>query len=811
MRIFSMLILFITLILGGIHIPISEYCRDQENFNFSNSQELQQGANICAVSLDSRSLSGNDSEVSRQWGIRKIRADRVWNEGFCGDGVIVATIDTGIDLKHPDFISQNESNIVSGYNAITKSELPCAVQDDNGHGTSVAGVIAALRNDRGIVGIAYHAKIMPIKVMDQNGEGQDEVIADGIVWAVDHGAKIINMSIEDAKKAKVLEEAIQYASDKDCILIAAAGNKSGYITQSIENDTGTQKGVVTYPASNPNVIAVSSIDATDKISGFSLYGSEVLLSAPGDKIYTDYLSEKGSEYISKSGTSFAAPMVAGAAALLWSNFPQLSASDIRQALVESAYDLGGEGRDDQYGFGRIDVYRAFKKLQRPKEYTSPASLDWEGGSVLSGNTIDDSKVILTVLPGTFPLQVNPDGLDKRVIVSLSETYANHNFPEGIIPASDLFDLRWDQDVSQKLLTVEIKLQPAKPITMKARKYIAYLYEWSNPRWIRIGGGVPETSDIIKVSLYEQGIYRVGWSPEPEINRIAGVDRIHTALEIAKQAFPTGADSVILTRSDNFPDALAAAPLAYKYHAPILLTNPQVLHADIEKICRDFQPKNIYILGGEEAVGYDIERQLLSIAPVQRIAGSDRYATAAAIAKTLGTKGQAVVVNSNDFPDAIAAASHASYQGKPILLTSSDFLNQETQAILRKLAVTKTEVIGGREVLDDQVFSLLINPKRLGGKDRFDTSSKLINQEKPEGRIYFLATGMEFPDALTGGVLASCNRSNIILLSPIGPTPDQTAFLSDTKSKRIIALGGQDAVPDDILQRINGLVKSLHDE
>lgn len=757
----------------------------------------------------------NDPEYSLQWSLKKVRADQVWEEGATGEGVIVAVVDTGVDLDHPDLVddAQSKNNLVQGYNAFTQSSLPGADQDDNGHGTSVAGVIAALNNNLGIVGLAYNAKIMPIKAMDKEGAGEDDIIADGIVWAVNHGAKIINMSIGSETQTKVLDDALQYAADRGCLLVAASGNIEGYINLQNKKSTRRTAGVsVAYPGANPNVIAVSAVDMNDEIADFSLTGPEVLLSAPGYKVLTNYWSETRQGCAYSTGTSIAAPFVSAAGALLWSKYPEITAEEIRRALIKSAYDLGEKGVDDDYGYGRLDMLRAIKTFQEPASVTSPAGIGWEGAKIYSHGSSEEPQAALSIPAGSFSHQIDNKGIERKILVLLNESEASPEFPAGIEPAGLSFEINWGEAISQKALSLELRLseevQPGLPdqSTSSRQAKIAYLYKWNNSRWIRVGGGVSSADSKMQVTVYEPGIYRAGWSLEPDYDRISGQDRIGTAIKIAKQAFPTGADNVIIARADSFPDALAGAPLAYKLHAPILLTNTEMLPGEVYQAIEDFSPRNIFILGGSGAVSDRIAEELFTITNVRRIAGENRYATAAAVADMLGTTGKAVVVNSANFPDAIAAASHASFQGIPILLTPSDNLVSETQNSLKKNAVTDVQVIGGTGVIAETVFAELTNATRISGRDRFETSAHVLQANQPLGRIVFLATGLNFPDALTGGILAALNSSNIILIPQDGPTPEQIPILESLAGRKAVAFGGNQALTSDALKEVSLLLE-----
>ena len=760
------------------------------------------------VSPSTKADSYHDPYYSEQWNLKKIRAPELWAEGVTGRGIVVAVVDTGVDLNFPDLVDDKQNNLLQGYTAFPRSTKAGAAQDDNGHGTAVAGTIAALPNDIGTIGIAYEAQIMPIKAMDEDGEGDDDVLADGIVWAADHGAHIINLSIGSSTQTQVLADALAYAASKGCLLVGASGNN-----KSVEELPITKNlSGVNYPAADPCVIAVTAIDQKDKIAHFSLTGPEVKLSAPGTQILSCMWTKEGEKGVGYfTGTSFAAPLVSGVAALLWSQYPELTASEISRALFSSAFDLGSSGRDHSYGYGRVDAYRALKTLAEPKSYPSPAVLGWEGGKVKAADG-EEVQAVLTVPPGAFNLPVYSGSPASTMKFQLELVSSPPNFPQGIKPAGRAVSIKpWGESTVQKPLSLQLKLTPPQEQALSEDKesnsaeQIAYLYRWSGSRWLRVGGGLPLSASTLEVTIYEPGLYRAGWSAAPATNRISGSDRISTALAIAREAFPTGADTVVLSRADSYPDALAGVPLAYRLQAPILLTNPQSLPAEVEQLIIELAPRQIIILGGKSAVAPAIEERLGRQAPVTRLAGGNRYETATVIAHTLGTKGQAVVVSGSNFPDAIAAASAAAQTGSPILLTPASSLAPSTANTLNKLSVVSTEVVGGTGVVNHSVWSKLPEPQRISGPDRYATSAAVVQAYQPQGGILYVATGRNFPDALTGGVLAAANSSAILLLPPQGLTAPQIQALQTLNGKKAVALGGRGAVSDQLLKQVQELI------
>lgn len=276
----------------------------------------------------------NDTYWSSQWSLPQIQAPDAWEINTGSTSVVIAVIDTGVDLAHPDL----DDKIVPGHDFVNDDDDP---QDDFGHGTHVSGIAAAeTNNGLGVAGISWGARIMPVKVLDYSGTGTYYDVADGIVWAADQGAHILNMSLGGPQPSSVLEDAVNYAWDKGAVLVAAAGND------------GTNWPI--YPAAYQNVIAVAATDRNDQPAYFSNYGHYIGVAAPG----VDILSTFPGGYLSWQGTSMASPHVAGLAALVFSVDESQTNAAVRQRIEETADDLGSPGWDEYYGYGRINSYRA---------------------------------------------------------------------------------------------------------------------------------------------------------------------------------------------------------------------------------------------------------------------------------------------------------------------------------------------------------------------------------------------------------------------------------------------------------------------
>jgi subtilisin family serine protease len=278
--------------------------------------------------------TSNDPLLKKQDYLNQIKAYQAWDKVTGNENIIIAIVDTGVDLNHPDL----KDNLVDGINLLATNAPP---EDDNGHGTQLAGILAARGgNQIGISGVLWKAKVMPIKVLDKNGEGDDFIVAKGIRYAADKGAKIILMSSGIPTYSANMEEAVAYAQKRGVLVVAATGN---------EGDR------VNYPAAFPGVIAVGGVNSKDQWSSFSNYGAEVDMVAPAEKIYT---TNNQGFYDYATGTSMAAPQVAGAAALIWALHPNDTADQVRQRLRQSADDLGTPGWNNKTGYGRLNLYRA---------------------------------------------------------------------------------------------------------------------------------------------------------------------------------------------------------------------------------------------------------------------------------------------------------------------------------------------------------------------------------------------------------------------------------------------------------------------
>lgn len=290
------------------------------------------------------------SNAQKVYAPQQIRADQAWLYTMGSPDVVIAVLDTGVKTDHPEM----EGRVLSGYNFVSGTG---DTEDDHGHGTHVAGIIAAAANNQqGSAGICPFCRILPVKVLNHQNVGTWSSVINGILYAVEQQAHIINLSLGGRSKIDAVESAIQYAVDAGTLVIGAAGNLGG--------------DEPFYPAAYAATMAIGAIRNNDSPWPASNYGEWIDLVAPGFAIYstTNDLENYYEGYTFMSGTSMAAPHVAGVAGLLLSQSPTRTVADLRQILTQTALDLGQPGVDPQFGHGRLDSWAALH-LDPPEAIT----------------------------------------------------------------------------------------------------------------------------------------------------------------------------------------------------------------------------------------------------------------------------------------------------------------------------------------------------------------------------------------------------------------------------------------------------------
>ncbi|WP_341525004.1 S8 family peptidase [Nostoc sp. UHCC 0302] len=309
------------------------------NYNSTNGYGLVNAGAAVAEAAGKNTFADVPNLGGNNWGADLVNAPEAWANGYTGKGVVVAVVDTGVDYTHEDLknnIWTNSKEIAGngidddgngyvddqyGWNFANNNN---STLDKEGHGTHVAGTIAGENNDYGVTGIAYDAKIMPVKVLDDSGSGTSSSVAKGIRYAADNGANVINLSLGSRYSNSTLESAIKYASSKGAIVVMAAGNNGGSSPE--------------YPAkyANQSGIAVGAVDKNNQIADFSnRSGTDKItyVTAPGVDVYS---TVPDNQYATLSGTSMATPHVAGVVALMLSANPTLTDAQVRQIIADTA-------------------------------------------------------------------------------------------------------------------------------------------------------------------------------------------------------------------------------------------------------------------------------------------------------------------------------------------------------------------------------------------------------------------------------------------------------------------------------------------
>jgi putative cell wall-binding protein len=286
--------------------------------------------------------------------------------------------------------------------------------------------------------------------------------------------------------------------------------------------------------------------------------------------------------------------------------------------------------------------------------------------------------------------------------------------------------------------------------------------------------------------------------EPITSRAAGATRYETAIEISKEGWQDGADTVVLAQGMDFPDALAGAPLAYKYKAPILLTATANLTPATRKEIERLGADKVIILGSQVAVSKEVEAELVSmkLKEVKRIGGKDRFETAQLIAKELGsTSGKAIVATGFEFPDALAVAPYAARNAIPILLTNPNYIPESTmQALQGKSTIY---AIGGENALNAPVINKLPGTvQQIAGETRYDTAADIIDAFDLGDQQALVATGTGFADALTGAVLAAKKNASLLLVTKDNVWTPIEDIIKQRGIHNFTLLGGSDVVNVD---------------
>lgn len=362
----------------------------------------------------------NDSGYQNQWALPKIQAPEGWDTIQGSSDVTIAVLDTGVLSTHPDL----KDKVVAGYNVVDNNT---DLTDLNGHGTLMMGIAGATTNNAvGMAGVAINPKIMMIRICNNAaGWAYWSDLAEGIVYAADHGVKIVSVSFGGTSPSATVQNAVNYAYDKGVFISASAGNSNSDIKS--------------YPAACDHVVSVAATDSVDNKASFSNYGPWIDVASPGVAIY---LSNNAGGYSSVSGTSPACPHVAAIGALLLSLKKDLTSLQIETIIEQQADDLGTGGRDDIFGWGRINMRKAVNSISAPppppvygtisgkvlnasdKSPLMDASVNaLQSGRIISSakTTADGSYQLVNLTAGTYSVSAVINGFDSLTFNGVAVT------------------------------------------------------------------------------------------------------------------------------------------------------------------------------------------------------------------------------------------------------------------------------------------------------------------------------------------------------------------------------------------------------
>jgi len=745
-----------------------------------------------------------------QWAPRRIQAEEAWDLAR-GAGALVAVVDTGVDMDHPDLADNIEAHL--GWDFVNDDSDP---SDDNGHGTHCAGTVAAVTdNATGIAGMAPEARILPVKVLDSGGGGSTSTLAEGINYAVAQGADVISMSVGGATGSTSLRLAVSNAAAAGVVLVAASGNEGA--------------GTVLYPAAYAESLCIGATDAGDARTSYSNYGTALDLMAPGGTASQAIISTVRDGYGVKYGTSMATPHVAGLAALLIGERPHLSPESVATLLSATAVDLGAPGWDVYTGSGLVQARAALDHML--SDATPPAS-------VATTEVAPPEGVAVTITAEDIGL-----GVDRVEWVLDDGVSGRGGYLEITTPGLHILEYAAVDIAGNREATRAVSFEVTDtlpPVTVSDAEPVYYggvatvllsaadqgagvaTTLWSLDGAPPIAGTEVITTVTGDHSLAFRSIDLLGHEEATQtvafrvygtadVRRLAGIDRYATAVAAARSVFADGsASTVVVASGEDFADALAASGLAGTLDAPVLLTRrssvPDALWSELTRL----GARTVVLVGGPAAVDPAVEQALTEAGiGVDRLAGANRYETAAVVAARLaaerGSPAPVIFLARGDaFADALALAPLAYRLECPVLLALPDLLSAPTEAALAGSAGTTVVIAGGVEAISPQVAQrvrVLIgsDPVRLGGDTRYATAAIVAGHALDlgwaPGPYVGVATGLDYPDALAGGVVAGASGGVMLLTTPGVLTAEVRAFVEHRTpaGAPLRVLGGTDAV------------------
>lgn len=657
-------------------------------------------------------------------------------------GVTIAIIDSGVSAS----AMEDSGRIVPVHNYVSNNANTTDDFYPYYHGTRVASALGSQTgNSYAVAGSLGYTRsaIRVYKTLDRTGNGESIDTMNALMAAADDGVKVANVSLgepatisgsftPDPQARALWQEVVNYCTAKGMLVVAAAGNGADLVTSS------PYYPGVWYPAACEGALAVGSIHPDTGVrSIFSSYGDELDVVAPGEQIVV--AGPTGTTYTVR-GTSFSSPLVSGALATLWSLVPSLSATEMARIATSTAdASYNAPGFDAETGWGRFDSLSAYGEMTR-------------------------------TIPSQMPVTVSaaPQGGLEALLTWSPAEGANVRYRYGVLGGSEY---------STSSTAGRVLLPAGGAQTVWVRAFADDRFDASTST----------TSAVVDSS-----------TPALDASRHQGADRYETAAAISSSGFTGPLDTIVIASGQNWPDGLSASVLAKAGSGPLLLARQTSLPAATRDELLRLAPARIIIIGGTQAISAAVESTLRSlqyprVPVIERIGGADRYATAALIAdrvKSLngGVPPERVVISSgHNYPDALSVAPLAAASGWPILLTAPEALPTATSNAITTLGAHKSLIVGGTRAIFASVQTVLPEPTRVWGADRYATSRAIAEwgystATLQNSRVGF-ATGVAFPDALAAGPMLARTDSVLILIDP-----DNTGVFPWLSARRSEILG-----------------------
>lgn len=745
----------------------------------------------------------------QQYALDRMRVRDAWALSSGGSS-IVAVLDTGIQFDHPDLqgiVAYNAGELGSGkesngrdddgngkvddwrgWNFVADTNDPT---EDNVHGTWVSGIIGATHdNGIGIAGISWRDKVLPVKIMDANGTGDTADLAAGIDYAVKRGAKVINMSIAGFPYTQLVQDAIDRAWASGAVLVAAAGNN--------------RSSSPTFPADFAHVIGVTATQADDELTNWSNYGSWVEVAAPGAAVTTTNCNRCNGwgDYTAISGTSFASPNVAGVVALMRARFPTYSPQAIVDRLEATVDDLGYRGRDDRYGFGRVNALRALGGA-------ATAVTQSQGDALEPNNVLSRAAAIpvgVTTRPNSYPagdvdvvrVTAPRAGRIDVAVTPVVDTTRPVKSSLPFDPVVELYDatgrlvLHIDNPTdSTAIERGSIQLAAGAAASIRVTNWL--------PNGVRAAYAItPTFVDNVAPLIATR-------SPGPGA---AGIDA-DSAITVQFSEPVTGVSTSTMAIR-NAAGVVLSSSVSYDAARRTATLRPRATLPGRSTVKVSLSAVTIRDAAGNSFAGTSWTFGTRRAAP--RVGGVDRYATAALLSASRFAPGVPVayVASGAGFADALSGGPAAAAGHGPLLLTGATALPPATAAELARLAPARIVVLGGSAVVSDAVLAALGayttgSVTRTAGIDRYATAAKIsASAFAPGVAVAYVATGGTFADALAGGAAAAHLHGPILLTKP-GILPPATATeLARLAPGRIVVLGGASMISDAVVARLDAL-------